>query len=79
MGVASGAELDMVTHLFTLAVLSVLAGVFVGGALYSFTTKVWTHVADRLAEKLDAHRAEEVLRLKAECWRLRARAAGKNV
>jgi hypothetical protein len=68
---------DYVADLLLLGMSAPLAGAFVGGAVYSLTSKVWTHVADRLAEKLDAKRAEQVLRLQAECWRLRRRAAGE--
>ncbi|WP_029307894.1 hypothetical protein [Cupriavidus metallidurans] len=69
----AAADIDLATHLVTLATLSVLAGAFVGGMVFSLTCKVWTHIADRLAERLDARRAEQVVRLKAECWRLRVR------
>jgi len=74
-----GAELDYAVHLATVGTLAVFAGAILGGMLFSLTARVWTHIADRLAEKLDAHRAEQVLRLKAECWRLRVRASKGGV
>lgn len=73
----TSADIEMVSHLMQVSSAAVLAGAFVGGVLFSLSEKVWTHVGDRLAEKLDAHRAEQVVRLQAECWRLRARAAGR--
>lgn len=75
----SGAELDYAVHLMTVGTLAVFLGAILGGMLFSLTSKVWTHVADRLAEKLDAYRAAEILRLKAECWRLRVRASKGGV
>lgn len=75
----SGAELKLVFDLVALIVASVAMGGMLAGFVFSLTAKVWTHVADRLAEKLDAKRAEEVLRLKAECWRLRLRASKGGV
>lgn len=74
-----GFSVGEVADLVTFALVAVLVGAFVGGLLYSLTAKVWTHVADRLAEKLDAHRAEQVMKLKAECWRLRVRASKGGV
>jgi len=68
----NGVELDMVIGMVKLVTASVAIGGILGGFSFSLTVKVWTHIADRMAEKLDAHRAEKLLRLQAECWRLRA-------
>ncbi len=75
MAGVSAVTWDYIANLMTLSVFAVLGGAFIGGVVFSLSSKVWTHVADRLAEKLDAKRAEQVQRLQAECFRLRRRAS----
>ena len=75
----SGDELKLVMDVILLISASVALGGFVAGFVFSMTRQVWTHVADRMAEKLDAKRADQVLRLKAECWRLRVRSSKGGV
>lgn len=70
---------EMVTVMSSAAAASCVAGGLLGGFVYSLGSRVWDHLADRIAERTNRKLEEEVLQLRGQCWRLRARNKGRGV
>lgn len=65
--------IDFAGSMLAASTCAAIAGGLLGGFLYSLFSKSLTHVADRIADRMDPKREVELSRLRAECWRLRAR------
>lgn len=65
--------LDLVSTMFAGTALAAILGASFGGFVYSLVGKSLDRLGDRLAERTNRRLEAEVLELRAQCWRLRAR------
>ncbi|MFJ1251707.1 hypothetical protein [Cupriavidus sp. CuC1] len=65
--------IDFAGSMLAASTCAALVGGMLGGFVYSLCFKVLDHLGDRLAERTNRKLEEEVLQLRAQCWRLRVR------